>query len=192
MSERKSKKQLRKEKLDQERRKKKLLTWVPISVLGLALVGLILFRVFEPDIEGIINFGAQSRNHASDASYETESVPPSGGSHNPAFQNCGIYETPVDSSLAVHSLEHGAVWITYRPDLPTEDVAVLQGMVRGKGSLLLSPFPDQEEDVMMTAWSTQLAVDEVNDGRIDDFISRYRNQGPESAPCNGSVGNPLP
>ena len=55
-----------------------------------------------------------------------QGLPPTGGSHNPRWQNCGIYTDPVDSSLAVHSLEHGAVWLAYQPDLAADKVAELQ------------------------------------------------------------------
>src|SRR5215217_3837704 len=48
---------------------------------------------------------------------EYPQVPPVGGPHNPIWVNCGVYEQPVPSEMAVHSLEHGAVWITYRLDL---------------------------------------------------------------------------
>src|SRR5262245_10038941 len=44
--------------------------------------------------------------------------PPIGGAHNVVWQNCGIYEMPIHNEHAVHSMEHGAVWITYRPGLP--------------------------------------------------------------------------
>lgn len=192
MTDRKSKKQQRLEQLAKEKRRKQLLTWGPIAVVGIALLGLILFRVFEPDIEGVLNFGAQQRNHEVNAAFDTGNLPPTGGNHAGSWQTCGIYETPVDNGAAVHSLEHGAVWITYRPDLPREDIDVLQEKVRGKGYLLLSPYQDQETDVVVSAWSTQLVVDGVDDGRIDDFISQFRNQGPESAPCSGGIGSPLP
>src|SRR5215208_5439695 len=41
--------------------------------------------------------------------------PPVGGPHNPVWQKCGFYSKPVRNEHAVHSMEHGAVWITYRP-----------------------------------------------------------------------------
>ncbi len=45
-------------------------------------------------------------------------IPPVGGIHNPTWQTCTFYDRPVSSEAAVHSLEHGAIWVTYRPDLP--------------------------------------------------------------------------
>ena len=55
-----------------------------------------------------------SRNHV-DQDIDYPQSPPIGGDHNPVWQNCGVYRDPVLDEMAVHSLEHGAVWITYRP-----------------------------------------------------------------------------
>ena len=52
-------------------------------------------------------------------------TPPIGGPHNAIWMNAGVYTAPVPTERAVHNLEHGAVWITYRPDLPAAQVAQL-------------------------------------------------------------------
>ena len=49
-------------------------------------------------------------------------TPPVGGLHHPAWQNCGIYTAPIHNEHGVHALEHGAVWITYRPDFPADEI----------------------------------------------------------------------
>ena len=42
-------------------------------------------------------------------------LPPVFGAHFAEWQNCGIYAAPVALGNALHSMEHGAVWLTYRP-----------------------------------------------------------------------------
>ena len=54
-----------------------------------------------------------------------------GGDHWNAWQNCGVYTEPVTHEFAVHSLEHGAVWIAYDDGLPDEQVAVIRELAAG-------------------------------------------------------------
>jgi hypothetical protein len=75
---------------------------------------------------------------------------------------------------AVHSLEHGAVWITYQPDLAADEVANLEALASDQDYLLLSPFPGQRSPIVLTAWGVQLEVENSADERIGAFISRYR------------------
>ena len=44
---------------------------------------------------------------------EYDREPPTNGNHAPLWQNCGFYKKPVQNRYAVHSLDHGVVWITY-------------------------------------------------------------------------------
>ena len=82
-------------------------------------------------------------------------TPPAGGAHNAVWLNCGIYSQPVPNENAVHSLEHGSVWITYRPDLPAADVSQLQQFVQDHYDgnelyLVLSPYPGLPSPVVAT------------------------------------------
>ncbi|MDR3079696.1 MAG: DUF3105 domain-containing protein, partial [Streptomyces sp.] len=75
--------------------------------------------------------GTLSRNHTERAvAYPME--PPVGGDHHPAWLNCNgdVYREQVPSVHAVHSLEHGAVWVTYTSKASKADVDALAAKVR--------------------------------------------------------------
>lgn len=167
---------------------------VVIAVAGL-LTLLILSLQGPRPIEGLIDNGTQVRGHDNSVSFEGLGLPPAGGLHADRWQQCGIYDAPIDTANAVHSLEHGAVWITYQPDLPAADVEALKGYTRGQSHVLLSPFPGQQSPVALTAWRYQLEVTDPGDRRVEQFLDRYV-QGPQTpepgATCSGpgSVGVP--
>jgi hypothetical protein len=146
----------------------------------------------EPYIADVLTFHNLSRRHTT-AHVTYPQIPPVGGPHAPRLLNCGIYRTPVPEENAVHSLEHGAVWITYQPDLPVDQVATLRALVRGRSHLLLSPFPGLPEPVVASAWGRQLRLGDASDPRLKRFISVFR-EGPQTpergAPCSGGVGHP--
>ena len=82
-----------------------------------------------------------------------------------------IYDAVIPSEHAVHSLEHGAVWLTYRSDLPANEVDALKAKVKGKQFTMMSPVDGLDAKVSLQAWGYQLKLDDVNDSRINDFIT---------------------
>jgi hypothetical protein len=145
------------------------------------------------DIQGVQTFSGLTRNHTKDTVAYPQS-PPVGGDHNPAWQNCGVYDQPIQNEHAVHSLEHGAVWLTYRPDLPADQVAILQRFAVGQSHVLVSPYPNLGHAVVATAWGVQLAVDSASDPRLAQFIAEYQlgPTAPESGvTCSGAFGDPI-
>lgn len=174
-------------------------TYIVIGVVAvLAVIGLgaLLALSLQPEegIAGLINYPPPDRGHDNTVDIAFAELPPAGGIHNDVWQNCGIYEEPVKAQHAVHSLEHGAVWITYQPDLPGDQVAQLQNLVRGQTYILLSPYPEQRSPIVLTAWGVQMEADGAGDERIAQFIERYRvgPQTPErGAACTGGTGEPV-
>lgn len=170
--------------------------WGGIAVGVIALLGLLVLGLQNPDaIHGLQHYLGLQRDHDEDVVYDTSNgLPPAGGVHSPRWQNCGIYDKPIESKNAVHSLEHGAVWLTYNPDLPAAQVAKLQDMVRGESFVIMSPFENQASPIVLTAWGLQVEVDNANDGRIPNFIKTYQHgpQTPEQgASCSNGVGEPI-
>jgi hypothetical protein len=189
-----SQRELRRQEHQRQQRQRNLIIGSVIGLAVIALAVLVYMRFSQPHVEGVVEFGTQGRTHDANVVLEPGPRPPVGGTHHPNWQNCGIYAEPVQDALAIHSLEHGAVWLTYRPDLSEEQVAALQDQVRGQSHILMSPYPTQDVPVVMTAWGLQMPVDSLPDNRIAEFVSRYR-QGPQTpepgASCTGGVGTPL-
>lgn len=140
-------------------------------------------------IEGVKFYENLSSQHVT-ATVTYPQSPGVGGDHSPRWTSCGIYTTPVQEMQAVHSMEHGAVWVTYRPDLPADQVKALTDLVGSNTYVLLSPYPGQEAPVTATAWGIQLALDSASDDRLPAFLRAYvqGEQTPEpGAPCTGGV-----
>lgn len=176
-----------------------LQAWLTRICLALAFLMVCLLAIRfanEPaTITDVVIFSRQSRGHDDHVESPNSELPPVGGIHHNLFQNCGIYRSPIESEKAIHSLEHGAVWITYEPDLPTAEIAYLQEKIRGQDYFLLSPYPGQRSPIVLTAWGVQLEIGSVDDERLDQFLARYLlgpNTPERGASCKGGFGKPLP
>ena len=118
--------------------------------------------------------------------------PPVGGNHNSMWLNCGYYANPVVDEMAVHSLEHGAAWITYRPGLSTRELDELKRLSR-EDYTLVSPYEGLESAIVLSSWGKQLPVEFAEDPALRQFLDSTR-QGPDTpepgAPCRNGVGRP--
>jgi len=182
------------------------------AALGVALVALLVYAVMnqgggvdpllsDPDntISGVTlaDEEALGRDHvAGTVDYPGyPAQPPSGGDHNGVPQTCDVYTEPIAPEHAVHSLEHGAVWVTYNDSASEDDIATLADEVRGDPYRLMSPLPEQESPIELTAWGRTLTVDSADDERVGQFLDAYTNgrQTPEKgAACVGvSTTGPL-
>ncbi|GHO82553.1 DUF3105 domain-containing protein [Dictyobacter formicarum] len=168
--------------------------WGVAALVLVLIVGVIVWavRAQASEIAGVVTYKNLSRDHVTGKVTYPQN-PPVGGAHNAIWQNCGIYRTPVANENAVHSLEHGAVWITYQPQLGAQDIAQLQNLVRGHSYALLSPYPGLPAPVVASAWGAQLRVTSAPDPRLAQFLKKYE-QGPQTpepgAPCSGGTGTP--
>ena len=161
--------------------------------LALAIGAILLFsRGGSAQIEGLQTFSGLSQDHVQ-TKVDYPLTPPAGGPHAPAWQNCGYYDVPVENENGVHSLEHGAVWITYRPDLSMDQVDALRALTRSQTYILVSPFSELPAPVVASAWGRQVQLESTSDPRLDAFVRAFR-QGPQApepgAVCNRGVGTP--
>ncbi len=124
--------------------------------------------------------------------------PPLGGAYSPLWQRCGAYTAPIYDEYAVHSLERGAVWITYSQELPAADVARLKVLLAepraGKNDAkrvlpsLLSPRPGLPTPVAVSVWNAQVQVTGADDPRLAAFLDKYAEEGAAPEASKGCSG----
>jgi hypothetical protein len=136
-----------------------------------------------PPPEGVESF-AVSPSHSNDP-VVYEQKPPVGGPHAPSWETCVFRDRPVANESAVHSLEHGAIWVTYRPDLPPDQIQVLARLAASRHDMLVSRWDDDlPAPVVVSSWGRQLKLQSATDPRLVQFAQAFTGQAPEpSAPC---------
>jgi predicted small secreted protein len=128
-------------------------------------------KIGEVKIFPKITGGDHTKSQDEVVTYDTS--PPVGGRHAGTWQNCGIYDSEIRNETAVHALEHGAVWITYKPDLAETDKIKLRQMALSNPYILLSPYPSQDVNLILTAWEVQLKLNGLDDAKVEDFLKKY-------------------
>ncbi|GGT54554.1 DUF3105 domain-containing protein [Streptomyces coeruleorubidus] len=118
--------------------------------------------------------GELARNHVNKA-VKYASVPPVGGDHNLAWMNCNgdVYTKKINNTNAVHSLEHGAVWVTYNADAKKADIDALAAKVKKTPYTLMSPLDEQKDPIMLSAWGHQRTVTGASDPDVDTFFEKF-------------------
>jgi len=142
------------------------------------------------DLSEVRDYPDLPRDHV-EGDVDYAQVPPVGGKHDPVWLDCGAYDAPVRDENAVHDLEHGSVWITYRPDLDADGVRTLTEALPQNG--ILSPYDGLPAPVVVTVWGRQLRLTGADDPRLVLFIQRYgagRTAPEPFASCAGGVREP--
>lgn len=178
-------------------RRSRLILITSVAAVILLIAGIVGFTVWRdvsnrPSLDAVRTFEV-TRDHTTESVTYAQS-PPVGGDHNPSWLNCGVYDAPVPDELAVHSLEHGAVWVTYQPDLPADQVKALEDTLPDT-YIVLSPREGLASPVVASAWGVQLELTGAEDPRLPEFVTTYR-QGPQTpepgAACTGGSDGSTP
>lgn len=131
----------------------------------------------------------QGRNHinvgASHPAYNSN--PPTSGWHYAEWEAKGVYKEQQPDEGLIHNLEHGYIWISYRPDVTLEIVKQLENFYGFGKKIIIEPRKENDKLIAITAWNwldkfNPESKDKLNTNelkRISDFIDAYINQGPE-------------
>lgn len=164
--------------------------WMLVTAVAvLAFIGWIAWenRPVSVSSEGLMGEAVQiaTSSHVTSASelQIPPGVPPAGGPHYVNPLPGGVYDQPVEDGRVIHSLEHGLVWITYKPGAISDaQLKELRDLVDGrKRDVVLSPRPNNNDALVAVSWGRRLVIKPGDMKTVKDFISTNLNRSPEPA-----------
>ena len=171
--------------------KNNLLIWVA-AILILAAAGYFVFNYFSklasiPEIgESYPIEGAAHVAEGTKVEYHTN--PPSSGAHNANPARWGAYDKELSDGNLVHNLEHGGVWISYKPSIPDATKEKLRAIAKGyRSKVIFAPRAANDKDIAMASWGRVYKFDlnadgGFNENAVRNYITKYKNTGPEKIP----------
>lgn len=167
-------------------RHKRIFKKISYWIFGLLIVGgslWLIVRYTGPEGQDYSQaYPLLGRNHVADgSSIVYNSNPPTSGDHYAVPAPARFYDKELPDEQLVHNLEHGHIWIAYKPGLSEEIVNIIKDL--SGGFIIATPRSASDTDIALVAWGRldkfNLEAGGVDSQRINDFISRYKNRGPE-------------
>lgn len=160
---------------------------VVVAVVGL---GIWLFQSSEKAQENLPGqtFESQGQEHIVEGSTEHvayNSNPPTSGPHWPQPADWGIYKATQPDERLVHNLEHGGIWISYKPDkVDADTITQLQDFANRFHLIIVEPRDKNDSPISLTAWTHLENLDHYDEAAILTFITAFYNKGPEKVEMN--------
>lgn len=153
------------------------------ATIVVLVVIVIIFRPTSPSDDPLLGEAVKigPATHVDPSEVPIGALPQAGGPHAPSPLRNGIYSEPISEPHAIHSLEHGIIWITYQPDLlSSEDYERLEDVAEDQSlDVILSPRLENVDPIVLVSWGQRLIMDELDTELVDEFIRTNRNRSPE-------------
>lgn len=185
-----SKSEFKKTRVDEavsRKKRQRILAWVLAALAITVLIGGIVWykRESQKNLPGQF-IADQGREHVGPGHQHTyNSNPPTSGPHFASTAEWGIYKEELPDETIVHNLEHGGIWISYKPEISEEIRKNLESFYDKWGrKIIVVPRAKNDSDIALAAWNhiDKFGVSEYSDERVDKFIKAFRNKGPEFVP----------
>ncbi len=110
--------------------------------------------------------------------------PPVSGWHYGKPAEWGIYDQELSDQQLIHNLEHGGIWISYKPSTTPPEVVENLKKVAGqfRSKVILTPREANNDMIALAAWGRLDKFDYFDEERIVKFIKALKNKGPEFVP----------
>jgi thiol-disulfide isomerase/thioredoxin len=126
-------------------------------------------------------FAIVSQNHIKQGDPTNyNSNPPTSGGHFGTQRPWGVFGGKVADQGAIHNIEHGGIWIAYKPDLDPAQVKQLRQIAaKYPNAVIMSPRAENDDPIAVVSWGRVMRLEAVDAAAIDLYIRTYVNDSPE-------------
>ena len=163
------------------------------GVLAIGLVGYVIYSSSSSPPKAPIlgtQYADQGQKHVPEGTpVKYNSNPPSSGDHYQSPAPKGAYEQGIPDGMAIHNLEHGYIWVAYRPDLPADQVKKLKGLFSSPFSnprfvpskAIVAPRPNNPAPISIVSWRWTMNLDSFDEEKLTQFYLQHVSKSPEAA-----------
>lgn len=113
-------------------------------------------------------------------------IPPTSGPHASPVP-WQVYNQEVPDLNLIHNLEHGGIVISYRPDLPPDQIAKIKALFAAPYSrkgfspikAVVAPRAANESPIIISSWTRNMKLDSYNEEKMVDYYLRNIGKSPE-------------
>lgn len=170
----------------------------PLVVAGIIILGFFGLVVYAKTTKQEPTVGTsavdQGRQHiASGAAHEPyKSEMPTSGPHysdSSSPTTWGIHKTELPDETLIHNMEHGGTIVTYRPDLPKDQIARLENLFGPPYSnkdfkpikVIVIPRSKNKYPIEVGAWAYNLNLQKYDEKLLISFYRQRLGKSPEPA-----------
>lgn len=167
--------------------------WIVGGILAAIILAPVILGFFDdgPEVPDVLasqveEYDDEGQDHVQEGTtVEYGSDPPTSGPHYPRWAEPRFFQEPVESELLVHNLEHGHIVIYYDPETLSDEaankIADLNEEYNSEWEAVMAvPREDSEYELILTAWTKMLKLEEYDEELVDAFVDAYRGRGPEN------------
>lgn len=109
------------------------------------------------------------------------------GNHDQSPLPWQVFDREVPDAYVIHNLEHGGIYISYKPGLPADQVAKIKGLFSKpyarKGfspiKAVVAPREANSAPIVMSSWTRSMRLDKYDEEKMVEYYMRNYGQAPE-------------
>lgn len=125
------------------------------------------------------------REHIESKEYGGDQPPTSGPHAAPIIW--GVYDSEVRDDQAIHNMEHGGIYVSYKPSLPKDQVEKLANLLSEPFSnpkfqpkkIVLAPRAANKSPIELSSWRRSEGLASYDQAKIEDYIIKNLGKSPE-------------